>query len=252
MAKISTSTDKDGNGGTTTPAAAVPPPPPLRPSLSASDVVNNPADDGTSTTSMTESVSGFFRGVAAATRKAALVAKKAAIAKSSATKQVVRAIGENRALAFASEGAVAGDAMIPRWVFYGAWGLSGLAITADIYNKYEDAPTPLKTNTAIYWTTFHIPASLIIPAAIIHQVVHYTEKMVQNPKGMKMVQNLPPRAKAVAPVVAAMLSIIPVVPAVDYAAEAILEPTLGDYLGVQFHHHHHMEHPPTPTKTKEA
>ena len=224
-----------------------------RPSPAPSVPASSDSDDSRSDdTGMTESVSGFFRGVAAATRKAALVAKKAAIAKSSSVKQVVRAVGENRALAFASEGAVAGDAIIPRWVFYGAWGLSGLAITADIYNKYDDAPVPLKTNTALYWTTFHIPASLIIPAAIIHQVVHWTEKVVQNPTG-RLAHTLPPRAKAMAPVAAAMLSIIPVVPTVDYAAEALLEPTLGNYLGIQFHHHHpHPHDAPHPTTKEEG
>ena len=48
-----------------------------------------------------EHMSAVFRGVAAATRKGAIVAKKVAIAKGPATKQAVRAIGENRPLAFA-------------------------------------------------------------------------------------------------------------------------------------------------------
>ena len=129
-----------------------------------------------------EHMSAIFRGVAAATRKGAIVAKKVAIAKGPATKQAIRAIGENRPLAFAryrtvdpafvrndkirfltlfffsffspaySEGAVAGDAMIPRFVYYGAWGLSATAICADIYTKYDHAPEELKNNTAIYWT----------------------------------------------------------------------------------------------------
>lgn len=196
-----------------------------------------------------ENLSGIFRGVAAATRKFAFAAKKVMIAKAPATKQAIRAVGENRPLAFASEGAVAGDALLPRVIYYGAWGLSGLAISTDIYNKYNDAPEPLKTNTALYWTAFHLPASLIIPAGIIHQIVHFTEKIVQNPEGMA--RNLPPRAKAIAPVAAAMLSIIPVVPTVDYAAEAIMEPTLGAYLGLEFEHHHHGGED-TATKPKEA
>lgn len=202
-----------------------------------------------------EHMSAIFRGIAAATRKGAMVAKKVAIAKGAATKQAVRAIGENRPLAFASEGAVAGDSMIPRFVYYGAWGLSMTAIAADIYTKYEDAPEKFKTNTAIYWTAFHIPASLIIPAAIIHQVVHATDKIVENPKGFA--KSWPPRAKAMAPVVAALLSIIPVVPTVDYIAETVMEPTLGSYLGVEFHHHHHQNNDDdavqsTPNKDKEA
>ena len=48
-----------------------------------------------------EHISAIFRGVAAATRKGAMVAKKVAIAKGPATKQAIRAIGENRPLAFA-------------------------------------------------------------------------------------------------------------------------------------------------------
>ena len=187
-------------------------------------------------------ISGIFRGIAAATRKAALAAKKAVIGGVGGgvgIKQVIRVVGETRPLAFASEGAVAGDAVLPRWAYYGAWGLSGVAVGADIYNKYDDAPAPVKNNTVLYWTAFHIPASLVIPAMIIHKVVHYAEKFVQNPKGMA--NKLPPRAKALTPVAAAMLSIIPVVPAVDHAAEAIMEPTLGAYLGLNFHHHNHND-----------
>jgi len=196
-----------------------------------------------------EHISAVFRGIAAATRKAALVAKKTIIANTTggSAKEIIRAVGETRPLAFASEGAVAGEAIIPRWVFYGAWGLSGLAIGADVYTKYDDAPESLKNNTALYWTAFHIPASLVVPAAIIHQVVHFTEKMVENPTGIA--KNVPPRFKPMLPVAAAMFSIIPVVPAVDYTAEAIMEPTLGSYLGLEFHHHHHDDHSDAdPTK----
>lgn len=199
-----------------------------------------------------EHLSGIFRGIAAATRKTAIIAKKVVIAKTPAAKQAVRAVGENRPLAFASEGAVAGDALLPRFIYYGAWGLSGIAIGADIYTKYEDAPEALKTNTAIYWTTFHLPASLLIPAAIIHQIVHATESFVENPKGLA--KSWPPRAKAAAPVAAALLSIIPVVPAVDYVAEAVMEPTLGAYLGLEFHHHgeaHAEDTKSTPMKSKD-
>jgi len=45
----------------------------------------------------------------------------------------------------------------------------------------------------------------------------------------------------VLPVAAALLSIAPVVPAVDAAAEMVLEPTLGAFLGLQFHHQHQPE-----------
>ena len=44
-------------------------------------------------------------------------------------------VGQQRTLAFASEGAVAGEALIPRPVYYGLWGLSGLAIVGDIATK---------------------------------------------------------------------------------------------------------------------
>ena len=71
--------------------------------------------------------SGYMRGFAAAIRNVSLA------------KKVIRVIGETRPLAFASEGAVAGDALLPRWGYYGAWALSGLAVGADIYNKYDDA-----------------------------------------------------------------------------------------------------------------
>ena len=187
-----------------------------------------------------------FRGVAVAVRK--LLIAKAPAAKV-ATKQAVRAIGESRPLAFASEGAVAGDKILPRVAYYGAWGLSGAAICADIYNKQDDAPDELKFNTALYWTTFHIPASLVVPALIIHRVVHTVEQALENPKS-NMLKSLPPRAKAMAPVGAALLSIIPVVPAVDYAAESIMEPTWGAYLGLSFEHHH-QDHADEKGKEKE-
>jgi hypothetical protein len=190
-----------------------------------------------------EYLSGIFRGFAAATRKAVM-------ANSTAAKGAIRAVGEARPLAFASEGAVAGDAIIPRWAYYGAWGLSGLAIGADIYNKYDEAPAPIKSNTVLYWTAFHVPASLVVPAVIIHRVVHLAEGVVQNPKGIA--GSLPPRARALAPVAAAMLSIIPVVPTVDHAAEAIMEPTLGRYLGLEFHRHRHSHDEDSALKEKEA
>jgi hypothetical protein len=191
-----------------------------------------------------EEMSGAMRGVAAAMRKTVMaktIAAKTAAAKTVATKQAsvkaaVRAVGDNRPLAFASEGAVAGESILPRVVYYGAWTLSGAAICADIYNKQDAAPADKKWHTALYWTTFHIPASLVIPALIIHQIVHQVSAIVENPTGLA--KSWTPRSRALAPAAAALLSIVPVVPMVDYAAEQLLEPTWGAYLGVQFSHGH--------------
>ncbi|CAB9514200.1 expressed unknown protein [Seminavis robusta] len=198
------------------------------------------------TETIPEGLAGAFRGLAAATRKVLHPVRKVIAARAPAAKQTVRAVGQNRPLAFASEGAVAGEALLPKLVYYGAWGLSGVAIAADIYTKQDDAPPALKQNTALYWTAFHIPASLVVPAMIIHQVVHAVEAGVQNPKGMA--KSWPPRVKTMAPVAAALLSIIPVVPVVDHAAEAIMEPTLGAYLGLSFEHHHPKAKEAEPNK----
>ena len=54
-------------------------------------------------------------------------------------------------------------------------------------------------------------------------------------------KKLPPRAKSLIPVATALLSIVPVVPIVDHAFETVMEPTLGAYLGLQFHHANHSE-----------
>lgn len=180
------------------------------------------AADLTSTIDVVEDAGGFFRGLAAAVRSSfpTLIAAK----------QGVRALGETRSLAFASEGGVAAQTLIPKYVYYGAWGLSGAAIMADVATKTMDAKEEKRYATAIYHTLFHIPASLIVPAVIIHQVVHGAQKLVAKAPG------LPPRAKMMLPVTAALLAIIPVVPVVDHLAEAILEPTLGEVLGVEFHH----------------
>lgn len=206
-----------------------------------------------------DSAAGVFRGISAATRKFLLASKKTILANKPIIKQTVRQVGENRPLAFASEGAVAGDSLLPRTLYYGAWTLSGVAIAADIYNKQEDASrklvssskpnAPIKDSaaaaaevhwpTVMYWTAFHIPASLVVPALIIHQIVHKVEAVVENPKGFANTWS--PRARSIAPVAAALFSIIPIVPAVDHAAEYIMEPTLGSYLGLQFHHDHEKE-----------
>merc|ERR1712039_258058 len=105
----------------------------------------------------------------------------------------------------------------------------------DITTKYWDARDELKVNTVMYYTAFHIPASLVIPAYIIHQVVHGVEHSMQHHNYAK---NLPARVKTLAPVAAALVAIVPVVPTVDHTAEMIMEPTLGKYLGLEFSHHH--------------
>lgn len=204
--------------------------PPKVPDGKMDDSSSNPLE-------IPEHSQGALRGVAAAMRRAMLTSvKQVLVAKGPAAKQAARVVGENRTLAFASEGAVAGEALLPRVLYYGAWGLSGTAIAADIYNKQDDAPENLKFNTVLYWTAFHIPASLVVPAVIIHRIVHTVEDAVKNPKGMA--KSWPPRSKAIAPVAAALFSIVPVVPVVDHAAEAIMEPTLGKYLGLSFEDHH--------------
>merc|ERR550519_747669 len=114
----------------------------------------------------------------------------------------VRTIGNARPLAFASEGAVAGKDILPKTVYYGCWGLSGAAVAADITTKVVDAPAEQKVNTALYQTAFHIPASLVLPALIIHKVVHVMQAAVVKWK-------VPARVAPVVPVAAALLSIIP-------------------------------------------
>jgi len=187
-----------------------------------------------------EGLPAALRGIAAATRNFLLPVRKVLAAKTAASqtaaKSAVRAVGENRSLAFASEGAVAGESMIPRLVYYGAWTLSGVAIAADIYNKQDDAPPDKKWPTVYYWTAFHIPASLVVPAVMIHRIVHTVQHAVEHQNFAKAWS---PRVKAGAPVAAAFLSIIPIVPLVDTAAEYIMEPTLGAYLGLEFEHYHH-------------
>jgi hypothetical protein len=216
-----------------------------------------PVEHGSRKNHHEQELSGVLRGIAAATRKLLIPAKKAIIAKGPASKQAVRAVGENRPLAFASEGAVAGESMIPRAVYYGAWTLSGAAICADIYNKQDDAPSDKRWNAVFYWTAFHIPASLVVPAVIIHRIVHTVENAVENPKKGSMLAKKAwfqsSRFKAGAPVAAALLSIIPVVPIVDHSFEFIMEPTLGAYLGLTFHHHHHdEEHQQPKEKSKQS
>ena len=169
----------------------------------------------------------YWRGLAAATRSAVVASKSA-----------MRTLGANRPLAFASEGGVAAQALIPKPVYYGAWALSGAAVLGDIGTRTMDAPAGKEYQTFGYWTAFHVPASLVIPAAIIHRVVDGMEYSMANHTYAK---NLPPRVKVLAPVFAALAAIVPVVPVVDHAAEAIMEPTLGAFLGLSFDHEHGHE-----------
>ena len=104
-------------------------------------------------------VGGVFRGLAAALRS---------------TMPAVRAVGSARPLAFLSEGAVAGQALLPRSLYLGCWGVSGLAIAADITTRVVDAPEEKRVKTGLYWAAFHVPASLVVPAVIIHQVLRHT------------------------------------------------------------------------------
>jgi len=107
--------------------------------------------------------------------------------------------------------------MIPKYVYYGAWALSGTAVVADIATKTMDAPEDKRLRTAGYHTAFHIPASIVLPAVIIHKIVHQTEPV-------------------------AIASIAVVVPVVDHLCEWAMEPTLGRALGLEFDHHHHSDH----------
>ena len=152
-----------------------------------------------------------------------------------ATKKAVVAAGTNRPLAFSSEASVAGQGVLPKPLYYLGWGLSGIAVASDITLKCWAAPPEKQQETALYYTAFHIPASFVIPAYLIHQVVHVVEHSMEHHNYAK---RLPQRFRLFAPVGAALLSIVPIVPAVDYAAEAIMEPTLGAYLGLEFDHHH--------------
>ena len=52
--------------------------------------------------------------------------------------------------------------------------VSPLKFTSCMCNQDEK-----QLHTAAYYTAFHIPASLVIPAVLIHKVVHYTEHAVK-------------------------------------------------------------------------
>ena len=167
---------------------------------------------------------GGFRGLAASARPLARVLQSA------------------RPLAFASEVGVAAQSLLPRPVYIGSWVLSGIAVAADAGLNIADSPPDKRMHMAALQAAFHIPASLVVPALIIHKIVHATADFVQKNARLSA---LPPRAKQFIPIGAAILSIIPVVPAVDHTTEYILEHTLVPYLGVQLPHHdanHEHEH----------
>mmetsp|Transcript_47377 Transcript_47377/g.92420 ORF Transcript_47377/g.92420 Transcript_47377/m.92420 type:complete len:245 (+) Transcript_47377:47-781(+) len=193
------------------------------------------ADDDTTTVADedTTAIGAYFRGLAMAIRNKIML-KKALITKG------IRDLGAARPLHFASEGAVASNNLIPRWTYYGAWGISGLAIGADITAKSWDADEEKKWHTAAYWTAFHVPASLVVPAYVIHQVVDGAEKFAKTSAFFKK-KNLPPKVRTIFPVACAVLAIVPVVPVVDLFFETVMEPTLGTYLGLTFHHHKDLE-----------
>jgi len=236
---MGTSASKDVSSSPTSPQPTpTTPKPPKTPPESPENDWMEPAEE------YLDDMGGVFRGVAVAARKAAITARKVAVtarkmaaAKAPAVKAAIREVGQNRPLAFASEGAVAGESMIPRLIYYGAWTLSGIAVGADIYTKQDDAKKLNKQyETALYWTVFHIPATLVVPAYLVHQVIHQVEHVLDDPKSIT--RNWTPRTRSLVPVAAALLSIVPIVPLVDHTAEFVLEPTLGAYLGLEFDHHH--------------
>ena len=99
-------------------------------------------------------------------------------------------------------------------------------------------------STNLWWkyyssSTHFEPASLVVPAVIIHQVVHGMQYSMKNHDYAKKFQ---PRIKALVPVWAALASIFPVIPVVDHTFEFIMEPTLGKYLKFEFPEHGKKEH----------
>ena len=114
-----------------------------------------------------------------------------------------------------------------------------LCIKVNFFLLFIDAPEEKRVNTCLYHTAFHIPASLVVPAVIIHQIVHGMQHSMKNHNYAK---SFPPRVKALIPVCAALASIFPVVPCVDHVAEMIMEPTLGKYLDLEFLEHDKKEH----------
>ena len=113
------------------------------------------------------------------------------------------------------------------------WGASLSAIISDIYMKQHDSPKEDSLSTILYYTSFHIPASLIIPAVIIHKIGHSMETSMPN----CFSKNLSSKVKIMLPICVTLLSIYPVVFMVDTTAEKILEPTIGKYLNLDFSKH---------------
>ena len=66
--------------------------------------------------------------------------------------------------------------------------------------------------------------------------MHYAERAVSSPS--KAVKYIPKTARPYVPVVCALAAVVPVVPIVDHVMEMVFEPTLGEFLGVEFEHHH--------------
>eukprot|EP01063_Lacrimia_lanifica_P017906 TRINITY_DN2488_c0_g1_i1.p2 TRINITY_DN2488_c0_g1~~TRINITY_DN2488_c0_g1_i1.p2 ORF type:complete len:216 (+),score=45.96 TRINITY_DN2488_c0_g1_i1:61-708(+) len=194
---------------------------------------------------ISENAGGFLRGVGASMRGVApaLFAKtsamKAVLAKSvfvkgAAVKTAAAKLSQARPLAFASEVGVASQSLIPRWVYLGTWGLSGLVVLADGGVKTANSPEEKRWHMALYQTVFHTIASLVVPAVIIHKIVHAAQHAAEHNATLK---RLPPTYLRLFPAFCAILSIGPVVPTVDYLAEEALEPTLGKALGLEFHGH---------------
>jgi len=126
--------------------------------------------------------------------------------------------------------------------------LSGVAVCADIATKTMDASEDKRWATLGYHTAFHVPASLVIPAVIIHKIVHVSQNAVQSSAALR---NVSSRTKSFVPVGAALLSIGPVVPIVDHVCEMVMEPTLGAMLGLEFSHHESGHHSDEDKHTKD-
>jgi len=90
----------------------------------------------------------------------------------------------------------------------------------------------------LYWSAFHIPATVVMPTLLVHQVIYQVEHMLKKP----FARHWTPTVRASVPYAVALLSIFPIVPLVDHVAESILEPTLGAYLGLEFDHTHDDHH----------
>eukprot|EP00004_Rigifila_ramosa_P027441 TRINITY_DN8956_c0_g1_i2.p1 TRINITY_DN8956_c0_g1~~TRINITY_DN8956_c0_g1_i2.p1 ORF type:complete len:137 (-),score=29.62 TRINITY_DN8956_c0_g1_i2:18-428(-) len=123
---------------------------------------------------------------------------------------------------------VASRPIISRSVYLGSWALSGLAVVCDAGIKIADSPPELRKKVAIHQTAFHITASLVVPALIIHQVVEGAQAFIKNRPALAA--RMHPRMRPIVPVLAALSSIPVVVPVVDHATEWVLERTLEPYL----------------------